>query len=315
MKIFEFFKAIFFLMLILLFARPVYMSIKKMFYSTIENRDYVGVIIIKDTISNGTKYSRHIKEFFEDNSIKAIVLKIDSPGGFAGSTQAIFEEIKYHKKKNNKPVITFIENICASGGYYIAATSDHIIATPSAYIGSIGAYMAYPELKDFINYYNINYKIVQAGKYKTIGNPFANSATEDQNKLLQQLTDDTYEQFISDVASSRPKLDLAKSKDWADGKIFTGRQALKLGLVDSLGGFSNLIDIVKKEAAIENEIEWVKVPKKHSGIASYFDTDDETSDGSFVNSNYSNSSINNIASSIIEQLEKKYLDTKTALKF
>ena len=255
---------------ILLMLKSVFSSLKNSFIDLTGSKTKVGIVSISGSIMNSSCSIKTLHTLFKDPTIKAIVIHMDSPGGAAGSSQAVYEEIIYYKKQYPKPIITYIENICASGGYYIAAATDHIIATPSAFIGSIGVYIAYPELKDFINQFKAHYHITQAGEYKTIGNQFAGPPTARQQELLKSVIDDTYNQFIQDVSSSRPQLLLAHEKEWADGKIFTGRQAVALKLIDELGSLSAVEGAVKKHAAISNEILWIKQAKNTGLLSSFF---------------------------------------------
>lgn len=287
---------------ILIMIKPILFNLKKNITEYVQDRTKVGIISLSGPIMKSSCFVKHLHAFFKDPEIKAIVIKMDSPGGAAGSSQAIYEEIKFCKKKYPKPVITFVENICASGGYYIACTTDHIIATPSAFMGSIGVYIAYPELKEFINQCKVTYNITQAGEYKTIGNPLAGKLTSRQQELLNFVTQDTYQQFIEDVSSSRPQLTLAQQKEWAEGKIFTGRQALKLKLIDELGSFSAVEEAVKKHAAINNEIVWIKRPKKVGMIAQALGASEEDQDED-DNDSFVGSCINHIMS---------YLEQKTS---
>lgn len=220
----------------------------------------IGVISIKDALSDSEDYVKKIKDYLSDNSIKALVIKMNCPGGSAGTSQDIFGEIKKLKEKYSKYVITFVENLSASGGYYIASASDYIIATPGALVGSIGSYMAYPEFKNLMDQIKVKYKVVKSGDYKTAGNPFLES-TEKQIKMLQEVSDDVYDQFIKDVSTQR--VNLSKNiKDWADGKIFTGQQALKLGLIDQLGSRSDIEKILEEKAKLKGPFHFVKPKNK-----------------------------------------------------
>ncbi len=264
--------------------KPVFSSLKNSFIDFAESKTKVGVLSISGAIMNSSCTVKRLHLLCKDPKIKAIVIKMDSPGGAAGSSQAIYEEIIYCKKKYTKPIITSIENICASGGYYVASATDHIIATPSAFIGSIGVYVAYPELKECINQFKAYYHITQVGEYKTIGNPLAGKLTHRQQELLTSVTQDTYNQFIQDVTHARPQLKLAQEKEWADGKIFTGRQALALKLIDELGSFSAVEEAVKKYAVISNEIVWVKEAKRMGIFSSIFGCEEDDLDGYEANS-------------------------------
>ncbi|MFC1842562.1 signal peptide peptidase SppA [Candidatus Dependentiae bacterium] len=279
MKFAEYLKTLFFLLLFLQFAPPLVKSIKKQYERMIVPKARVGLIKIKGILYNSDRYNKYLNKFFKDPKIKAILIKMDCPGGASGTAQSIYQEILSLKKKYNKPIVTLVENMCASGGYYIACATDHIIAPPSAVIGSIGTAFQYLfQLKEFIQSYKIGYKALTAGKYKTATDPFVD-ITEDQEKMLQGVLKSSYNQFTQDVSKSR-KLTINDKNKWAEGRLFTGSQALSLGLIDAVGSPYTAIKVIREKALIDEkeEILWVKPPKK-TGFAKFFD-DQENDEGS-----------------------------------
>lgn len=291
-----------FLLLVLLQVAPgIIKNIKNTYTEMLEAKTKVGLLTIKDAICDSTFYAKELKKMFEKDDIKAILLKMDCPGGNAGASQAIFNEIKEQKKIHLKPVVVWVQNVCASGGYYIACTADHIIATPSAFVGSIGVYIPQPQLKKFIEQFHIRYNTINAGNYKTAGNPLLDT-TPEQEKMLKGLVDDTYVQFTTDVAEQRPKLTMHTVNTWADGRIFTGKQALELGLVDELGSQITAEQYIKHKLIIEGDIEWVR-PTCSSNIAKLFKGDCEDDDSS-DEKGYIHSAVHAICS---------YVDTKFTL--
>lgn len=254
-------KNIFYGILILVMAPPLLKKIAHDYTELLAPRTTVGVVPITGSICKASEHIKTFKTFFEDKQIRAILIKMDCPGGAAGSSQAIFNEVKELKKMYAKPVIVLVENVCASGGYYIASAADAIVATPSAFVGSIGAYIAQPQLKAFIDQFKIKYSVTKTGTYKAILHPLLDISPEEQ-ALLQGLTDDTYQQFISDVAEQRPQLTLSNADAWANGKIFTGNQALKLGLIDAIGSWTTAEHLIRQKAPIEGKIHWEYPPKK-----------------------------------------------------
>ncbi|MBA3954279.1 signal peptide peptidase SppA [Candidatus Dependentiae bacterium] len=291
---------IFFFLLFLQVAPSLFKDLHKKYSGLLEPKSKVGLIHIKDNLTSSGAYTRNLRKCFEDKDIKAILIKMECPGGYAGTAQSVFNEIKTLKAQYPKPIITLVENIAASGGYYIASATDYIIAPASAFIGSIGAYVAFPQVKQFIEKYNIKYDIIKSGAYKASGSPFLD-LTPEQRKQLQSLTDSSYNQFTKDVQNSRPGLS-SDSKLWADGKIFTGDQALSLKLIDELGSFSNAVSKLKKLATIEKEIEWVKPAKSSNFITNLFssDSDDDETDPE------SSSSLQSIANTLCKTVEDRY---------
>ena len=256
-------KNIFFLLIIIQLAPPIIQGIVKQYKNLMEQRTKVAVLPINGILYNSDPYCKKLRQLFEDKSIKAILIKMECSGGASGTSQTIFDELKALKKESPKPIVVLVENICASGGYNIACATDYIIAPGSAIIGSIGASLPYLfNIKELLERINVKYTPIAAGAYKNVANPFVDLTPQDKS-LLQGVADDAYDQFIREVSESR-KLSLASSKEWADGKIFTGRQAKKLGLIDEVGSLENAIQIIKKKAMIEGLIEWVHPPVKFS---------------------------------------------------
>lgn len=291
-------KNIFFLLIILSFAPTLISTISKQYSNYFEHRTKVGVLPIRGLISNSEPYTQQLRKYFEDTTIKAIFIKMECPGGAAGSTQSIYSEILALKKANaNKPVIVLVENVCASGGYNIACASDYIVAPGSALIGSIGTAFPYLfKVNKLMGQVNIEYTPVTSGKYKNIANPFIASSKE-ETALLQGLTEDSYQQFLLDVSQSR-KLSLAKATEWAEGKIFTGSQALKLGLIDETGSLDSAIKAIRKKALIEGAIEWVHPPKQ-GGLLSFVMGDSSHSDDESLTARFANA--------LCDRLESKML--------
>lgn len=295
MSFFDYLKNIFFLLVFMQVLPFLFTGIRKQYSRFWEPKTSVGVISLKGVLYNSAPYTRQLHAFFKDPEIKAILIQMDCSGSAAGTGQAIFREIMEYKKEYSKPIITLVENVCASGGYWIATATDSIIAPETALVGSIGAYFPYLfQLKDFIEQYHIKYQSVKAGAYKSTTDPFT-TMTPEERQMLQQALDDTYAQFSESVASAR-KLSLGTINEWADGKIFTGRQALNLGLIDHVGSLQTAIGVLKEKALIEGEIEWVRAQQPRN-FWSYLFGNEEDDDGSFVASAVKN---------VCTQLEQQY---------
>lgn len=258
MTFYDYLKNIFLILIFLHLAPSLITGIRKQYSRYLEPRTLVGVLKIKGVLYDSSYHAKQLYSFFKNPQIKGILLRIDCPGGAAGTCQTIFHEIQTLKEEFHKPVITLVENACASGGYLIACASDHIISPASAVLGSIGSYFSNLQLREFLEQFKVHYTTVKAGTYKTIANPFVDISQEDKI-FLQNIQDNVYQQFVQHVAKAR-KLSLADISQWADGKIFTGQQALKLGLIDEIGSTQNAVKMLKEKALIEGEIEWVKPP-------------------------------------------------------
>lgn len=278
---FDYIKNIFWLLLILQVAPPLIKNVKKQYSELLEPKTKVGLMEIKGTIESSACYVQDLKKLFENEEIKAILIKIECPGGASGAAQAVFNEIKALRKEHtDKYTVALVENLAASGGYYIASAAHYIIACPAALIGSIGAYISHPYFKDFIESWKIKYDIVKSGTYKTAGNPFVES-TPEQKSEFQSLTDNVYKQFINDVSQQRHNLP-SDTKKWADGKIFTGEQALELKLIDEIGSLSNAIKVIRENAHIEGKIDWIKPERKTNLLKTLLSQDEDCEQTSFL---------------------------------
>jgi len=258
MKLSDILKNALWILLLIQIAPPIINKFSQKIFETVEPKNKVGLILINSAISTSTTWTKQLKKFFKDPEIKAILLKLDSPGGAAGSSEAISKEIIDLKKEYPKPIVAYAENICASGAYMIAATTDYIVAPSSAIIGNIGAKISTQfKLKELLEKYNVTTHSISSGAYKNALDPFTD-LTEDQQKMLQNLTNDSYKQFITDVSKLR-HLNINDQNLWADGKIFTGNEALKLRLIDEIGNQSTALAYIKKHILHENrEIDLIK---------------------------------------------------------
>ncbi|MHB1400418.1 MAG: signal peptide peptidase SppA [Trichloromonadaceae bacterium] len=199
--------------------------------------DKVAIIAVEGMIVSGGKTIERLHAAADDASVKAVVLRIDSPGGGVGPSQEIHDEVV--KLVQSKPVVVSMGSLCASGGYYIAAPASRIFANPGTITGSIGVIMEFTNIQDLLDKIGLKNRVVKSGKHKDIGSPVRPMSAEDE-AILQGLIDDVHSQFVEAVAAGR-KLEVATVKPLADGRIFTGRQAQTSGLVDELGNLESAI--------------------------------------------------------------------------
>lgn len=216
--------------------------------------DKVGVIEIIATITDSRKINRDLKAFRLDNSIKAVVIRIDSPGGGAAASQEIFNEVKRLAKV--KPVVCSMGAVAASGGYYIASGCSKIVANPSTITGSIGVILSFPDLEGLFEKLGIKMQTVKSGSLKGAGD-ISRTLTPAERAMLQAAIDDTHAQFVKDVSETR-KMPLARVEDLATGGIYTGRMAKNLGLVDKLGGFETALETAAQMAGISDTPQLVR---------------------------------------------------------
>ena len=272
MGFFDIIKNLFWLLIFLQFAPLILSNLKTMVEDAFTPKTQIGQLNITGLISDSNYYVKNIQKFLQDSNIKALLLKVDSPGGFPGIAQNVFMEINKFKEK--KPVVAFVENMGISGAYNIAAAANHIIASPSSLIGSIGVWLQVPpNVKHLAQDWKIKFVDIHSGEYKTAGSPFKDMTSAEQ-KHLQNVSDDSYDQFVKDIATSR-NLSVKNQKEWAEGKVFTGNQALKLKLIDQIGSFQDAVDEIKKEAMIDGEIKLVQ-PKRISNLMKLFGAQDES---------------------------------------
>ena len=224
--------------------------------------DRVAVIRVEGVILDAQSTVSELKRFGENPSIKAIVLRIDSPGGGVVPSQEIYDAVQRVRNKNNKAVIASMGTVAASGGYYIAAATDRIIANPGTLTGSIGVIMETANVEGLLKKIGVEGIVVKSGKFKDIGSPIRKMSQEEQ-ALLQSVMDDVHKQFIDAVAEGR-SLEVSTVQALADGRIFTGRQAKEVKLVDELGNLDDAIQLAADLAGIEGEPKVVEPRRRFS---------------------------------------------------
>lgn len=226
----------------------------------------VGVVEISGIITEAGDTIRNIKKYREDDSIKAIVLRIDSPGGVVGPAQEIFREVR--KTIGEKKIIASMGSVAASGGYYIAAGTDGIMANPGTITGSIGVIIGYTNFEEILQKIGLYPVVVKSGEFKDMGSP-VRKMTEREKKLLQDFVDSTHRQFVTAVAEGR-KMDPDKVRSIADGRIITGEDAKSLGLVDRLGNIEDAIEWAGRMGGIKGKISAVYSRKADISFLDYF---------------------------------------------
>jgi len=193
---------------------------------------------------------QQLQQIKKDPEIKGVLLRINSPGGSSAASQEIYEELK-KIRKSGKIIVASMGDVAASGGYMIACGADKIVANPSTMTGSIGVIMSFQNIEQLFHKLGIDSEVIKSGKYKDIGSD-KRAMTAEERKLLQTMVDDVYGQFVDIVAKER-KISREKVLAIADGRIFTGRQAQKIGLVDSLGNYYDALDLLAKMTNIKGE--------------------------------------------------------------
>jgi len=225
----------------------------------------IGVVNLYGTIYSASSISKELEFFQEHSSIKAVIIRINSPGGVIGASQEIYNAVK-RIRESGKPIIVSMGNVAASGAYYASCGADTIIANPGTTTGSIGVIAEIINLKELLNNIGINFQIIKSGRFKDTGSPYRELNDADR-RYLQSWVDDAFNQFV-DVVSKERKLSRIEVLKIADGRVFTGKQALKNGLVDILGDYQIAIDLAAELGGIKGK---PVIVRKRKYEASLFD--------------------------------------------
>ena len=220
----------------------------------------VAVIDVTGIITKSDATIKLIHAYRDDPSVKAIVMRIDSPGGSVAPVQEIYTELE----KVEKPIVTSMGGSAASGGYYVACAADTILANPGTLTGSIGVIMQFTRMKGLYDKVGLEHQVIKSGQFKDTGSPFR-TLTEEEQAVLQATVDDVYNQFVDTIAEARGNL-LTRTEvvELADGRIFSGRQALDSKLIDQLGNLPDAIKIAGELGGIEGKPKVLRKEKKTS---------------------------------------------------
>jgi protease IV len=244
--ILKIFRLIFFILVALLAIRGFFT-----FFEKEKFKEAIYVLKLEDTILSSEKIVSELRKLEKTDFIKAIILRVNSPGGTIGASQEIYLELKKFKEKTGKKLICSIENIGASGAYYVSLACDKVIALPGSIVGSIGVISFFFTVEDLLKYLKVKPYIVKSGKFKDTGSPFRQPNEQDL-KYLEDIVMKLFEEFKKDVVQVRPALK-DKIDEIADGRVFTGKEAFELGLIDYIGTFSDAVTLAKELAGIKEE--------------------------------------------------------------
>jgi len=227
--------------------------------------DKVAVVLVRGVLADSREIMEQLDDFAGDDSVKAVVLRVESPGGGVVAAQEIFGRLK--KIRETKTVVASLGSVAASGGYYIACAAEKIVANPGTVTGSIGVILQYPLFEDLFRKIGIGSTTIKSGQYKDMGSPFR-ELTPGERDFLQGVTNDIYRQFVDTVLVSRG-IPESRTAEIAEGKIFTGKQALDLGLVDALGGEEDAVALAARLSGIEGKPAVVYGREKKAGLLRY----------------------------------------------
>ncbi|MBY0516863.1 MAG: signal peptide peptidase SppA [Bacteriovoracaceae bacterium] len=235
----------------------------------------IGVITIDGAIMESKKVVQLLHAAEEEESIKAILIRVDSPGGAVAPTQEIYEEIRRIDAK--KPVFSSFGSIAASGGYYIGAATRKIYANAGSLTGSIGVIMQFADLSELFAFAKFKPGVIKAGKYKDIGSP-NRPMTEEEKMILTKSLAVTHKQFINDILKTREDRLTKKPEEFAQGQIFNGEEALEIGLVDELAGMWEAGRRIHKDLKIKEKfgLRFIKSKKKRMSLSDLLQDGEET---------------------------------------
>jgi protease-4 len=226
-----------------------------------DGKEKIALVEISGQIMDSRDIVRQISKYRRDDDIKAILLRIDTPGGAVGPSQEIYDEVLRVRAENKKKIYASMGSLAASGGYYIAVAADRIFANPGTLTGSIGVIMAFGNAEKLMEKIGLEPQVVKSGKYKDVGSP-ARKMTSEEQRYLQGVVNDVHQQFVDAVAQGR-NITTQEARKLADGRVFTGRQALKLKMVDEMGGLEDVITKLGEAAGIKGrpKVIWEEPPK------------------------------------------------------
>ena len=234
--------------------------------SLVGKSDSIGVIKVEGVIYDSEPVLKALQKFKESDHIKAIIVRIDSPGGVVGASQEIYSELK--KLRGSKKVIASFGSLGASGAYYIACGADKIVANPGTLTGSIGVIMEFANLQKLYQWAKMDHTVIKSGRYKDVGSPFR-PMDADEKEFLNHLVKNVHQQFKGVVLAER-KIAPANVEMVTDGRVFTGEEAKQLGLVDQLGNFQDAVEVAKELAGLKGKPELIYPAKEKMPLWKYF---------------------------------------------
>jgi protease-4 len=220
----------------------------------------IQVVDVDGELVDSRSILEQLKRYEDSNSVKAILLNIDSPGGGVAVSQEIYAEVKRLREKYDKIVVAYLSSTGASGAYYVACAANKIIANPGTIVGSIGVIAEWVNYSDLMEWAKVKDVVFKTGEFKDTGSG-TRALTENEKKYFQGLIDDMYVQFLEAVASGR-KLDLQEVRSLADGRVFTGRDAKSRKLIDDVGNFQDAVDLTARLAGISGKPRLIRLNRQ-----------------------------------------------------
>lgn len=238
----------------------------------IVSKDSILHLKLEGVIMSGEKFLKNLKKYRKDDDIKAIVIDINSPGGVVGPSQEIYEEIKRTREEFKKPVVAVSTGLMASGAYYSAVAADKIVVAPGAMVGSIGVIMEFANLEKLYDWAKVDRYTITTGKYKDSGAEYR-PMRDDERALFQDMINEVWSQFKDAVATGR-NMKPEDVEPYADGRVFTGAKAVKLGFADEVGTVDHAFDVAAKLANMD-DYEIFEIPKRRPSLFDFLQEDEE----------------------------------------
>jgi protease IV len=235
-------------------------------FSALQGR--VGLVELVGDIDDSEPIVEELQRHERDSTVRAVVIRVDSPGGGVAASQEIYEAVqKLHD--DGKPVVVSMGGVAASGAYYVSCAADSIVCNPGTLTGSIGVIMSFPNTEALFRKVGVNLEVVKTGKFKDIGSMWR-PMTEDERKLLQGVLSDVYDQFVDAIVDGR-SMNREDVVPYADGRVFTGSQALEYGFVDRLGDLDDAIQMAAKMGGISGRPGVVRKERRGVGLFDFLD--------------------------------------------
>ncbi|HET9531772.1 MAG TPA: signal peptide peptidase SppA [Blastocatellia bacterium] len=227
--------------------------------------DRVAVVYIEGVIFDSKTVNEQLKMYADDSRVRAILLRIDSPGGGVAASQEIHDQVKWLRDEKKKKIVVSMGSVAASGGYYIACAADHIVANPGSITGSIGVIAEYVNYGNLLKWAQLGTEVIKSGEFKDTGSP-TRELTPKEREYLQGIINQLYGQFVNAVVEGRSdRLTRERVLQLADGRVYTGEEALKEKLIDELGNYEAALKTAARLAGIEGEPYVVTPPKPRRG--------------------------------------------------
>lgn len=227
--------------------------------------DRIAVVYIEGVIFDSKTVNEQLKMYADDSRVRAILIRMDTPGGGVAASQEISDQVKWLRNQKKKTVVISMGSVGASGGYYIACAADRIYANPGTVTGSIGVIAEWVNYGNLLKWAQMQPQVIKSGEFKDVGSP-TREITPKEREYLQGLINQMYEQFVSAVADGRKDiLTRDRIKQLADGRVYTGEEALREKLIDGLGNYDSVLKATAELVGIKGEPQVVTPPKPRRG--------------------------------------------------